>query len=157
MYKRLFDALRTVLYTAPAVPIVGTSVATAQSFAPTPAVPAAASKYDFQWEKYAVRTAPSGDAFYVFEGPQPVGVLAKGVDGKPELFPLFTGTTEDELRASLKRYEDANGNGARPLCKTPMEAPKAIPPIPGATRSGVPPVVFDFGGAQVTLIDGTRV
>jgi hypothetical protein len=159
MSKRLhlLGALRVALFAAPAYPVSGQIAAPAQSRPPVPAVPAAPGKYDFQWEKYTVRSAPAGKAFYVFEGQQPVAILAQGTEGKSAFYPIVSGPAAEELRASFSRYEKAKGVGATPLSKTSTVASITTSPLQATKRAGMPPMIFHSGGVHVSLNDGTSV
>src|SRR5437762_5203357 len=132
----------TVALIVAAVLVFGQKSAPAQSLAPVPALPATPTKYDFQWERYTVWVAQGGRAFYVFERQQPVGIATPGADGKPEIFPILSGAAAEELKASFKRYQKANGVGATPLSKTSMPASTTTPLLTATRRDRTPPVAF---------------
>jgi len=151
----LFEiALTAALVAAPAIAVFGQKSAPARALPPVPAVP---TKYDFQWETYTVNAARDGKAFYVFEGPEPVGIGVLGADGKPEIFPIVFGAAAEELKASFKRYQKANGAGAVPLSKASTVASITTPPLPATSRDGTPRVAFDANGSHVWLSRGTSV
>ena len=129
----------------------------AQTLPPVPAVPAAPTKYDFEWELYTFTPAPSGQALYIFEGSQPVGIAAIGPDGKPEIFPIISGVAAEELRSSFTRYLKANALGMMPPKRRPQKAtmPMFSPPTTGLGR--LPKVKSDTNGTHVQLASGTRV
>lgn len=150
-------ALIAVLIAASTTAVLGQRPGRAQSLPPVPAVPAAPTKYDFQWENYTVNAARDGKAFYVFEGPEPVGIGALGADGKAEIFPIVSGAAAEELKTSFKRYQKANGVGATPLSRTPAVVPIKTSPLPATSGGGTTRVTFDATGSHVSLGGGTSV
>lgn len=150
-------AMRAALVAAGTISIFGQKARQAQSLPPVPAVSAAPTKYDFQWEIYTFNAAPSGKALYVFQGRQPVGIAALGADGKPNIFPIVSGAAADELDGSFKRYQKANGVGATPPPRTSATAPIDTSPPPTTSGGGAPRVAFDASGSHVLLAGGTRV
>jgi hypothetical protein len=149
-------ALAAALAATPAVPVFGQKSAGTQSLSPVPAVPAAPGKYDFQWEKFEARAAPGGNAFYLFEGQQPVGIGTQGTDGKPYIFPIVSGTAAEELIASFERFKRAKGVGVTFLSRTPV-ASIASPPRQATNGSGTPRAAFDANGSHILLVGGTTV
>ena len=150
-------ARRAALVAAQAIPVFGQKSVPAQSLPLGPAVPAAPTKYDFQWEKYTANLAPGGKAFHVFEGPQPVGIAAIAADGKAEIFPIVSGAAAEELKASFERYTQAKGVGATFLSRTRATSSIALSRLPDTGPSGTPTVIFDAKGSHVSLTGGTSV
>lgn len=149
------------VFTTTAILSLGSGLALAQSPRPTPAVPAAPGRYDFHWETYTVNAAPSGKAFYIFQGEfedqQPIGIAVLGENGNPQIFSIVSGNAAEALEASFERFKKAKGARANALLLRTVAPTSIKRPLRTTTGGPTPTVAFDPDGSHVLLSHGTTV
>lgn len=145
----------TALLSAVSASAIAQTLGPRQPSPPVQAVAAAPSKYDFEWEQYAISVTRGGTILYIFQQRQPVAVAGLEPSGTYQILPIVSGRAAEELTASLERFKRAKRRGGGPLSITLVSAsskPSALLAASHDTERSVNP-----DRIHIALKDGTTV